>query len=53
MFPFVKALLQDLYEMESKVLNDVELDAIGLCNTYLGYTLRRSIAITRSSESNL
>jgi hypothetical protein len=28
-FPFVKALLQDLYEMKSKVLSDVELDAKG------------------------
>ena len=28
-FPFVKVVLQDLYEMESKVLSDVELDAIG------------------------
>jgi len=28
-FPNVKALLQDLCEMESKVLSDVELDAIG------------------------
>jgi hypothetical protein len=27
-FPFVKAVLQDLYEMESKVLSNVELDAI-------------------------
>jgi len=28
-FPFVKVVLQDLYEMESKVLSDVELDAKG------------------------
>jgi hypothetical protein len=28
-FPNVKAVLQDLYEMKSKVLSDVELDAIG------------------------
>jgi hypothetical protein len=28
-FPFVKALLQDLCEMKSKVLSDVELDVIG------------------------
>jgi hypothetical protein len=28
-FPNVKAVLQDLCEMESKVLSDVELDAIG------------------------
>jgi hypothetical protein len=28
-FPFVKAVLQDLYEMESKVLSDVELDVKG------------------------
>jgi hypothetical protein len=28
-FPNVKAVLQDLYEMEPKVLSDVELDAIG------------------------
>jgi hypothetical protein len=27
-FPNVKAVLQDLCEMESKVLSDVELDAI-------------------------
>jgi hypothetical protein len=27
-FPFVKAVLQDLYEMKPKVLRDVELDAI-------------------------
>jgi hypothetical protein len=27
-FPNVKAVLQDLYEMESKVLSDVEVDAI-------------------------
>jgi len=27
-FPFVKAVLQDLYEMESKVLSEVELEAI-------------------------
>jgi|JFJP01.1.fsa_nt_gi T5orf172 domain. len=30
-FPNVKVVLQDLCEMESKVLSDVELDAIGLC----------------------
>ena len=29
LFPFVKALLQDLYEMKPKVLSAVELDAIG------------------------
>jgi hypothetical protein len=28
-FPNVKVVLQDLCEMESKVLSDVELDAIG------------------------
>ena len=27
-FPFVKVVLQDLCEMESKVLSDAELDAI-------------------------
>jgi len=27
-FPKIKALLQDLYEMKPKVLSDVELDAI-------------------------
>ncbi|MEG4248635.1 GIY-YIG nuclease family protein [Microcoleus sp. Pol10D4] len=52
-FPNVKAVLNDLYGMEPKVLSDIELNEIGLCNTYLGYTLRRSIAITPSSESNL
>jgi hypothetical protein len=30
-FPDVKAVLQDLCEMESKVLSDVEVEAIGLC----------------------
>ena len=29
-FPNVKVVLQDLYEMESKVLNDVELDVLSL-----------------------
>jgi len=29
-FPFVKPVLQDLYEMESKVLSDVELDVLSL-----------------------
>jgi hypothetical protein len=31
-FPNVKAVLQDLYEMESKVLSDVEVDVLSLCN---------------------
>jgi T5orf172 domain len=30
-FPDVKAVLNDLYGMEAKVLSDVESDAIGLC----------------------
>jgi len=29
-FPFVKALLQDLYEMKPKTLSDVELDVLSL-----------------------
>ena len=31
-FPNVKVVLQDLYEMESKVLSDVEVDVLSLCN---------------------
>ena len=31
-FPNAKAVLQDLYEMESKVLSDVEVDVLSLCN---------------------
>ena len=30
-FPKVKRTLRDLFEMEAKVLSNVELDAIGLC----------------------
>ncbi|MEG5087886.1 GIY-YIG nuclease family protein [Microcoleus sp. AT9b-C2] len=31
-FPDVKAVLNDLYRMEAKVLSEVELDEIGLCD---------------------
>jgi hypothetical protein len=31
-FPDVKAVLKDLYGMESKVLSDVEVDVLSLCN---------------------
>jgi hypothetical protein len=31
-FPNVKVVLQDLYEMEAKVLSDVEVDVLSLCN---------------------
>lgn len=31
-FPKVKPILNDLYEMEAKVLSDVEVDTIGLCD---------------------
>jgi len=31
-FPFVKALLQDLCEMKPKMVSDVEVDVLSLCN---------------------
>jgi hypothetical protein len=31
-FPDVKAVLQDLCEMEAKVLSDVEVDVLTLCD---------------------
>jgi hypothetical protein len=31
-FPFVKVVLQDLYEMKPKMLSEVEVDVLSLCN---------------------
>ncbi len=36
-FPHVKGTLRDLFEMEAKVLSNVELDAIGLCWVMLSW----------------
>ena len=36
-FPNVKRTLRDLFEMEAKVVSNVELDAIGLCWVMLSW----------------
>ncbi|MGB7892900.1 MAG: hypothetical protein WCF82_13500 [Microcoleus sp.] len=52
MFPNIKRTLRDLFEMEAKVLSNVELNAIGLCWVMLSWMCRFGVsAIVKQQPS--